>query len=232
MDTVPPVSPTPGPPPGPPTPDRALAETVRTYVEQSVVEDDVLVRAREAAHGLGASPVSPAVGATLSFLTALLGARTVVEIGTGAGISGLCLLRGMRTDGVLTTIDTEPEHQRSARRAFVDAGVAPGRYRLINGRAAEVLPRLTDSGYDAVFVDAGPADHPWYLAEAARLLRPGGAVVLHGSLLSGRVADRTQRDPATVALREAARQTTEDERWLAALLPLGDGLLAATLLSS
>lgn len=169
------------------------------------------------------------VGATLSFLARVMAARTVVEIGTGAGVSGVWLLRGMRQDGVLTTIDIEPEHQRAAKRAFGDAGMSAGRFRMINGRALEVLPRLTDAGYDLVFVDAAQVDHPRYLAEALRLLRPGGAVVLHGSLAGGRVGDPTQRDPATVALRETARAIAEDERLVPVLLPLGDGLQAAVL---
>jgi len=142
------------------------------------------------------------------------------------------LLRGMRADGVLTTIDTEPEHQLSARRAFAAAAVAPGRYRLINGRALQVLPRLTDSGYDLVFVDAGVSEHPRYLAEAARLLRPGGVVALHGALTGGRVADPAQRDAETVALRETSRQAYEDDGWSPVLLPVGDGLLAACLVAA
>jgi len=211
----------------PPDPAARTAGVVRAHVEGSVVEDEVLAAARERAADLGAVPVSPAVGATLTFLARVLAARTVVEVGTGAGVSGVYLLRGMRADGVLTTIDTEPEHQLSARRAFAAAAVAPGRYRLINGRALQVLPRLTDSGYDLVFVDAGVSEHPRYLAEAARLLRPGGVVALHGALTGGRVADPAQRDAETVALRETSRQAYEDDGWSPVLLPVGDGLLAA-----
>ena len=109
----------------------------------------------------------------------------MVEIGTGTGLSGLWLLRGMRPDGMLTTIDVDPEHQRIARAAFVASGHGPSRLRLINGMGLEVLPRLTDGGYDLVLVDASPADHPRYLDEALRLLRPGGVLALHGVLGAG-----------------------------------------------
>ena len=64
----------------------------------------------------------------------------MVEVGTGAGVSGLWLLRGMRPDGVLTTVDQDPEHQRAARQAFGEAGIPSGRARLIVGNALEVLP--------------------------------------------------------------------------------------------
>lgn len=204
-------------------------DALRAHVEAYPDTDEVAVTARERGHDLGARPVSPATAATLTVLALMLRARTVVEIGTGAGTSGLALLAGMRTDGVLTTIDIEPEHQRAARHAFGRAGFGAARFRLINGRAAEVLPRLTDSGYDLVLVDAAPTEHPGYLAEAARLLRPGGALVVHGALAGARVADPTARDAATVALRETARTVAADERWTPVLLPVGDGLLVAAL---
>ena len=55
----------------------------------------------------------------------------MVEIGTGCGSSGIWLLRGMRPDGVLTSVDVEPECQRMARNAFAQAGFVANRYRLI-----------------------------------------------------------------------------------------------------
>ncbi|WP_042938747.1 O-methyltransferase [Rhodococcus sp. AW25M09] len=198
------------------------------YAEDSAQEDEVLIAARERAVDLGAAPVPPSVGAVLSIFTQMLGAKTVVEIGTGAGISGLWLLDGMRTDGVLTTIDTEPEHQRAAREAFRAGGIAASRTRLINGWALDVLPRLADDAYDLVFIDASPADHPHFVAESVRLLRPGGVLVLHNALLGGRVADPTQRDATAVAVRSAARAIAEDERLTTVLLPLGDGLICAS----
>ena len=80
-------------------------------------------RAR-AAHLPGPPPVEPAVGATLAVLAAGIGARSVVSIGSGGGLAGLWLLRGMRPDGVLTALDGDPEQLRAARKAFADAGIA------------------------------------------------------------------------------------------------------------
>jgi predicted O-methyltransferase YrrM len=195
-------------------------------VESYLAEDDVMLDARSAAGVLGCVPVSAGVGSALRFLATAIKARSVVEVGTGTGLSGLWLLRGMRPDGVLTSIDADPEHQRIARAAFTAQGFGPSRVRLINGMGLEVLPRLTDGGYDLVLVDTSPADHPRYLDEALRLLRPGGIVALHGVLGAG-VLDPEATDPVTLALREVARQVREDERLAPTLLPLGDGLLAA-----
>src|SRR5215469_15418914 len=145
------------------------------YVDDFLPEDDALTSARRnAAEVGGAAPVSPLTGGTLRFVAAATGARSVVEIGTGCGTSGIWLLRGMRPGGVLTSVDTEPEYHRLARKAFTQAGFATNQARLILGRALDVLPRLSDGAYDLVFCDADQAAYPDYLASALRLLRPGG----------------------------------------------------------
>jgi predicted O-methyltransferase YrrM len=182
--------------------------------------------ARSAANVLGCIPISPGVGSALRFLASAIAARAVVEVGTGTGLSGLWLLRGMRPDGVLTSIDVDPEHQRIARAAFVASGHGASRLRLINGMGLEVLPRLTDGGYDLVLVDASPTDHPRYLDEALRLLRPGGVLALHGVLGAG-VLDPDAADASTLALREVTQMVRDDERLAPTLLPLGEGLLTA-----
>ena len=176
---------------------------------------------------MGAVPIGPGGGALLRFLAASLGARSVVEIGTGAGVSGLWLLRGMAPDGVLTSIDLEAEHQRVARETFADAGIAANRTRLITGRALDVLPRLTDGAYDLVFCDAAKGEYADYLGEALRLLRPGGVVAFDNALWHDRVPDASARDPETVAVRELLRAVRDDERLVPVLVGSGDGLLAA-----
>ena len=166
-------------------------------------------------------PVSPATGATLRFIAAAIAARSVVEIGTGCGTSGIWLLRGMRPGAVLTSVDVEPEHQRLARAAFLAAGFPASRYRLIGGLALEVLPRLADGAYDLVFCDADPQEGPDYLAAALRLLRPGGIVAFDDALGSEHGPD----DSAVASeLRELVRS---DDRLVPLLLPIGNGLLTA-----
>lgn len=202
-------------------------EAIVTHAERSISEDEIVAAARERAEELGAGAVTPAVGALLSVLARLTGGRAVVEVGTGAGVSGLWLLSGMSDDGVLTTIDVEPEHQRIAKQGFNEAGVGPGRTRLISGRAQEVLTRLADESYDLVFIDAAPSDQADFVVEGVRLLRPGGAIVVHRSALGGRAGDPTANDAEVTAVREAARLIAEDERLTPVLIPLGDGILVA-----
>ena len=198
-----------------------------TYAEEFVVEDEVLANARSRAEEVGVVPIGSGAGAVLHFLASLLEARSVVEIGTGTGVSGLWLLRGMRPDGVLTTVDTQAEHQRLAKQGFTEDGIASQRFRLIPGAALEVIPRLTDGHYDLVFCDGDKREYSDYLTEALRLLRPGGVVAFDNALWHDRVADPAQRDEETVAVRELGRTVREHESLVSMLLPVGDGLLVA-----
>ncbi|QNK80124.1 O-methyltransferase [Nakamurella sp. PAMC28650] len=199
----------------------------RSFAEFFVPEHEAVLTARGRAADLGCEPIGSGAGAALTFLAAVLSARAVVEIGTGTGVSGLHLLAGMAPDGVLTSIDIEAEHQRAAREAFGLFGVAPGRARLINGRGFEVVPRLTDGAYDLVLVDADRTGYPQYVEQSVRLLRKGGVLVLAGALHGDKVADPTQRDAETVAVREAGRLVRDDETLVPMMTSLGDGLLAA-----
>lgn len=203
------------------------AERILAHAEGSISEDEVVTAARERAVDAGAGAVTAATGALLGLLARLSGGRAVVEVGTGAGVSGLWLLSGMRDDGVLTTIDVEPEYQRLAKQAFAEAGIGPGRSRLIAGRAQDVLTRLADASYDLVFIDAAPADQSQFVGEAVRLLRSGGLIVMHHAALDGRAGDPDAHDSEVVAVREAARLIAEDERFTPVLVPLGDGILIA-----
>jgi predicted O-methyltransferase YrrM len=212
------------------TPDQAApsrAEAISAHAEGSISEDAILAAARERAVDIGAGAVTPAVGAMLSLLAKLSGGKAVAEVGTGAGVSGLWLLSGMSGAGVLTTIDIEPEYVRLAKQAFSEAGIGPSRTRLISGRAQEVLTRLADESYDLVFIDADPIDQPEYVVQGVRLLRSGGVIVVHRAALGGRAGDPAARDAEVLAVREAARLIAEDERLTPALIPLGDGVLAA-----
>ncbi|EDX21705.1 O-methyltransferase [Streptomyces sp. Mg1] len=169
--------------------------------------------------------VSPGTGAALRLLAATADAKAVAEIGTGTGVSGIHLLHGMRPDGVLTTVDPEPDRQAFARQAFRAAGFAGNRARFIPGRALDVLPRLADGGYDLVFCDGDPTESLDYLAESLRLLRPGGLVCFEGVFSDGQTVDSAAQAVEVLRVRELLRAVRESPVLEAALLPVGDGLL-------
>lgn len=194
------------------------------YVDESVVETESIVKARQQSLELGIEPVSPAMGAQLAVLAAATRAEAIIEVGTGVGVSGLWMLQAARR-AMLTSIDTETEYQQHARQHFADAGIAAARVRLIAGRASEVLPRMNESSYDVVFVDAdGPAVIE-YAEHGLRLAKPGGIVVVARALWRGRVADPARRDEAASAFRTLIGELAASTAVATAISPAGDGLL-------
>ena len=198
-----------------------------SYTEEFPIEPEVAAQARLRGIELGTAPVTPATGAALRMLAASVAARSVAEIGTGTGVSGLWILDGMGPDGVLTTIDVEPEIQREARRAFESGGRARSRTRVIRGRASDVLPRMAARSYDMVVLDVEPEESAALIDQALRMLRVGGVLAVTRALWNDHVADPARRDPATVAARELGKALREREALLTSLLPVGDGLLVA-----
>ncbi|MCB5911894.1 O-methyltransferase [Streptomyces pinistramenti] len=189
---------------------------------------DIALRwSRDCARDAGIRTVSTGTGAALRMLAATAGAKAVAEIGTGTGVSGIYLLHGMRPDGVLTTVDLEPERQTFAKQAFREAGFAGNRARFIPGRALDVLPRLADGGYDLVFCDGDLMECIEYLGEALRLLRPGGLVCFEGVFADGRTVDSSVQPAEVLRLRELLRAIRESTALVPSLLPVGDGLLCA-----
>lgn len=207
--------------------DAQTSASAHDWAASWAVEDETLSRARTKALELGCDSVHPLVGATLRTLATATRASSVLEVGTGTGVSGTWLLRGMAPHGVLTTVDYEAEHQRIARGTFAEAAVPPQRTRVINGRADDVLTRMTPGGYDIAFIDADPLDYASLIPLARQLIRSGGLLVIDDALADGRVADPARRDPETIATREMLAQLKGDDGVTATVLPLGPGLLVA-----
>lgn len=203
-----------------------------TYSEQYVAEDEVITEARERGAHLGCPSVSPGTGATLRLLAASGSAKSVVEIGTGTGVASLWLLAGMAPDGVLTTIDSELEFHKAAKKAFQEANIKSTRTRTISGKAQEVLPRLADGAYDLVFVGADAPHYREYIEQAGRLLREGGTLILDNVLWYGKVADPANREEIPTLLRAITKELHSQVEWQVSLLPTGNGLLCATKVAS
>ena len=197
------------------------------YAEEFVVEREDIAQAREHSLKLGIEPVTASMGAQLAVVAAAINPANIIEIGTGIGVSGLWLMSGA-TDAVLTTIDSELDYQQLARAGFANAGIAANRIRLIGGRAEEVLPRMNESNYDLVFIDGDPGSVIEYVEHGLRLARRGGTVIVAHALWRGRVADPTQRDETVSGFRSLLKEIATSDAVLAALSPVGDGLLQLT----
>lgn len=197
------------------------------YAEQYPTETDAQVRARRLSLELGIEPVSRAVAAALSGLVAAGAAKAICEIGSGVGVSGLALMR-YAPEATLTSIEIEPEHLRQARTVFTDAGIASSRLRLIEGDAAQVLPRLNIEAYDLAVIDADPARLLDYFEQALQIVRPGGTIAVPGAFAHGRVTDPAARDAVAQNLRDLLAAIGESPAIAPVLSPAGDGLLTIT----
>ena len=177
-----------------------------SYAEEFLPESEIIAIARDQGRELGSVPVSPGVGAALRMLAGASGARSVLEIGTGTGVSSLWTLAGMPADGVLTTIDFDSK---------------------LHAVALQVLTRLSRGAYDMAVVDGDPGETQAYIDLLSPALRPGGLLILVHAMWNDSVADPARREPDTVAMREVLRHIQESPEWTENLLPVGDGLLVA-----
>lgn len=210
--------------------ERAFADRgdMRAFANSFLPETEIIQRARHRGIEIGTYDTTPAVGSLLRYLTHLVGATSIVEIGTGAGVSGLWIFQAMTQKGLLTSIDDEVENAKLAKQAFEEAGINASRFRLITGNSREIVGKLADSLYD-IFILRRNADLLESVEHAHRSLRPGGVLVIDRALLSGKVADPTQRDPESIGYRELIKVIKESqESWLPMLLPVGDGVMVAT----
>jgi predicted O-methyltransferase YrrM len=197
------------------------------FTDDIVVESAQIMAARSHAAEVGVESVSPAIGSQLAVVAAATGAKSIVEIGTGLGVSALWMLKGA-PDATITSIDTELEHQQVARAALLEAKVPANRIRLITGRASEVLPRLNENSYDLVLVDADAKSVIEYVEHAIRLVRRGGTVLVPHALWKDKVADPAQRGDTVTDFRTLAAELSASDAVLVALSPAGDGLLQVT----
>lgn len=197
------------------------------FVEDLFDEHPEITAARRHSMEAGVEPVSPAVGAQLAQLAAATGARQIMEIGTGFGVSALWLLIGA-PEATLTSIDLEVEYQQSARESLTAAGIPASRARLIAGRATEVLPRINDGSYDLVVIDADGRGVIEYVEHALRIASAGGTVAVVHALWHDAVPDPVARDEATTAFRTLITEVVASDAVVTALSPVGDGLLLIT----
>ncbi|WP_316669851.1 class I SAM-dependent methyltransferase [uncultured Propionibacterium sp.] len=198
-----------------------------SYADDVIPAVEAVRTAREQAVLSGAPALSNGACATLTVLAEAVDARAVVEIGTSTGASGLAFFAGMNEHGILTSIDAQTQWQVQARRAFADEGIPTRRFRLIPGSPLDVLNNLRDGAYDIVFINGDKLEYAEYLAQAQRLLRPGGLAVLNDVLWRNKVADPANEEDEALIIRETLAAAIEDETLTNAMLPVGEGLLVA-----
>lgn len=189
---------------------RALSELIVLAADEDPTQASVRAEAPGA--------LSAAAGSMLAWLASMIQARHVVAVGMHGGPLGLWLLRGMGGGGILTSISPASGDHSRAREVFSQAHVTD-RVRAISGRAADVLPRLSDGAYDLLVWSAGIERAHETRDHATRLLRVGGALAVLD------VARDT--DPDVRGRRMLVRDLVEDPRWAVTVLPVDGGMALA-----
>src|SRR5580658_163745 len=92
-------------------------------------------------------------GVFLTILTAAIGARSAIEVGTFTGYSSICIARGLPPDGRLLCLDASQEWTDIARRYWARAKV-DGKIELRLGPALKSLQKLEKGRrFDFAFID-------------------------------------------------------------------------------
>jgi len=155
---------------------------------------------------------------------------TVLEVGTAIGYSTLHMAEQL-SGGRVVTLEVDPERARQAREFWERAGVA-GQIDLMEGDARETIERVTGP-FDLLFVDAAKEEYARYIELAEPKLSERAVLVVDNMLMSGEVAlpadaETDWRPAALAAARRLNAELLRSERWLACVLPVGDGIALAT----
>ncbi len=201
------------------TPDAAHAVDrylTRTLIGSDAALDDAVAAQRDA--GLPDIEVAPTGGKLLHLLARLSGTRRVLEIGTLGGYSTIWLARGLPDGGSVTTIEADAQHAAVARASIDRAGVG-AQVDIRIGIAADVLPTLAGGEpFDLVFIDADKESNTIYLDWAARLGRPGTAVIVDNVVRGGRIADPADDSAQVAGVRAGLEMLRDDPRFDATAL--------------
>lgn len=178
-----------------------------------------------AAAGMPAISVSATQGKFLGMLARMLGARTILEIGTLGGYSAICMARALPADGRLLSLEINSAHADVARANIERAGLSPIiEVRL--GSAHDTLPKLVESGagpFDMVFIDADKASTPDYLTWALRLTKRGSLIVIDNVVRDGAVADATSTNADVQGIQRGLEAIAQNPRLSAtAIQTVGD----------
>jgi len=203
-------------------------EKTRKKIEEAITgvfapEDEALRYAltsmREA--GLPEIQISPIQGKFLQLLAAASNARSILEIGSLGGYSGIWLARALPPGGRLITLEINPTHAAVVRKSFEKAGVSD-RTEVRVGNALDLLPKLeSEAPFDLVFIDADKAPYPQYLEWALRLSRPGSIIVADNCIRRG-IAFQTPGDEGVAGIVEFNKRIASDPRLVSLLLPMDD----------
>jgi caffeoyl-CoA O-methyltransferase len=207
-----------------------LPELIESYATaHTAAEPELLQKLRRETHAKLLHPQMLSghwQGRLLAALSKMIRPQRVLEIGTYAGYSAICLAEGLATDGLLITIDVN-EEMESFTRSFLAQSPRASQIDYRIGNAADLIPALSET-FDVVFIDADKLNYSLYYDLVFDKVRPGGVIIADNVLWYGKVTDTNkQPDKDTQALLNFNQKIHQDPRVLHLLLPVRDGLMIA-----
>ncbi len=163
-------------------------------------------------------------GKLLEFISLLKKPRRIIEVGTYTGYSAISLAQGLTYDGVLHTIDINPELEDFTRSFIVEAGLENKIVQHI-GNALEIIPTINER-FDLVFIDADKENYVNYLEMLLEKLEPRGIILADNVLWDGKVVlDPLPVDADTMGIVKFNEHVKTRKGIKKFILPFRDGLM-------
>ena len=208
----------------------ADANTIEGFVRGLLDRHDseVLLEMEREAEDRGFPNVGRSVGVVLEILARSIGARRVMELGSGFGYSAYWFSRAVGPDGELHLTDGDPENEKKALSYLGRAGL-DGPVTFHVGDAVKTL-QSTVGDFDIIYNDIDRWEYPHAWEIARERVRSGSLYICDNVLWSGRVAERQPDDPRaewTDAILEHNQAIADDDRYVSTIVPTRDGMFVA-----
>lgn len=203
-----------------------IGEQHFAYIAAHTIPEDAFLKdLKRSALDAGIRPIwiAPEQAAFMQILLRAARAREVVEVGTLAGYSAICMARALPPGGRVHTIELSSLHADFAEAWIARSDVAD-RVKVHRGAGRDILPSFADASADAAFLDADKASYPLYLAECLRIVRPGGLILVDNAFAFGQLFDQHPTDPEAHAIRQFNEHMSRTADLRSVIVPIGDGL--------
>lgn len=206
--------------------DKKLEEYILNHIDK---EPSILTKLNREAHRdlLWPRMVSGHLqGRILYMLCQMIRPKRILELGTFAGYSALCMAEALDEDSEIHTLEVNDELEEFAQ-GFFDQSEHGHKIKLFIGDALEIIPQLEDT-YDLVFIDANKRHYPEYYEAIFEKVNVGGYIIGDNILWDGKVCKELQpNDKQTQGILAYNKMIQEDERVENVILPIRDGMIIA-----
>jgi caffeoyl-CoA O-methyltransferase len=196
---------------------------IESYIASLDGQADPVVAAMEALAERKRFPIiGRHAGTLLALLARCIGARRVLELGSGYGYSALWFARALPEDGTVTCTDLSQDNRELAIGFFRAAGME----RKLSFHVGDALAFARDQQgpFDIILNDIDKDSYPASVEIAVPLLRPGGLFITDNTLWSGKVADNGVTDATTEAVRTFNTNIFSRQDLEAIIIPIRDGV--------